>query len=163
RRRSIGFVVGAEGLVVSAPKWVTLRDIDAAVREKSRWILARLAEQAARTMRVEASRIVWRDGAELPYLGETICIVLDARRGLAAGEVVLDEAVPRHGAESPSEATANDRVAAPERGCRPGASPRRRLHVGLPADAGADRLRDAVQSWLQREARAVFEARCSHF
>ena len=48
----------------------------------------------------------------------------------------------------------------------PGSSvavPARRLHVGLPPDAGADRLRDAVQSWLQREARALFEARCAHF
>jgi predicted metal-dependent hydrolase len=144
RRRSIGFVVGADGLVVSAPKWVALREIDAAVREKGAWILARLAEQRELAVRVEAARVVWRDGAELLYLGRPIRIVLDARHGLAAGEVVLEESV-----------AANE--TAPT-----GASPRR-LHVGLPADAGADRLRDAVQSWLQREARTVFEARCGHY
>jgi predicted metal-dependent hydrolase len=137
RRRSIGFVVGAEGLTVSAPKWVALREIDAAVREKGGWILARLAEQRERARRAEASRMVWRDGADLLFLGAPIRIVLDARHGVADGEVALD------GASSD---------AAP-----------RRLHVGLPPDAGAVQLRDAVQSWLQREARVLFEARCRHF
>ena len=32
KRRTIGFVVGPDGLVVSAPKWVPLYEIDAAVR-----------------------------------------------------------------------------------------------------------------------------------
>jgi len=137
RRRSIGFVVGAEGLVVSAPKWVSLRDIDAAVREKGGWILAKLAEQREQARRVEGSRMVWRDGAELLFLGEPIRIALDARHGLATGEVILDEQAAGH---------------AP-----------RHLHVGLPGDASAERLRDAVQSWLQREAHALFERRCQHF
>jgi predicted metal-dependent hydrolase len=141
RRRSIGFVVGAEGLVVSAPNRVTLREIDAAVREKGRWILARLAEQRERAARVDAARVVWRDGAELQYLGRPIRVVLDPQHGVAAGEVTLEAA----GSNAPGET-------AP-----------RRLRVGLPPDAGADRLRDAVQSWLQREARALFEARCKHF
>ena len=143
RRRSIGFVVGAEGLAVSAPKWVALREIDAAVREKSGWILAKLAEQRDRASRLDAARIVWADGAELMFLGQPIRIALDARRGLAAGEVVLD-------GEAGSSVSA-------------GAAPPRCLHVGLPPGAAPERLRDAVQSWLQREARAVFEARCKHF
>ena len=143
RRRSIGFVVGAEGLAVSAPKWVALREIDAAVREKSGWILAKLAEQRERAARLDAARIVWGDGAELMFLGQPIRIALDARHGLAAGEVMLDAdgdaGVGREGGSI------------------------RRLHVGLPHGASAERLRDAVQSWLQREARAVLEARCRHF
>lgn len=142
RRRSIGFVVGAEGLAVSAPKWVALREIDAAVREKSGWILAKLAEQRERASRLEAARIVWADGAELMFLGQPIRIALDARHGLAAGEVMLDTGVDA-GVE--------------------GGGPAPRLHVGLPQGASSERLRDAVQSWLQREARAVFEARCRHF
>ncbi len=139
RRRSIGFVVGADGLSVSAPKWVGLREIDAAVREKSTWIVARLAEQRERAARLEAARIVWEEGAALMFLGRPIRIVLDARSGLAAGEVVLDDD------------EVDDDAAM------------RQLRVGLPSDAGPERLRDAVQSWLQREARAVFEARCRHF
>ena len=146
RRRSIGFIVGAEGLAVSAPKWVALREIDAAVREKSGWILAKLAEQRERAARVDAARIVWADGAELMFLGRPIRIALDARHGLAAGEVVLDARVD----------------AVVDAGVQPGGLVPR-LHVGLPQGASAERLRDAVQSWLQREARAVFEARCRHF
>jgi predicted metal-dependent hydrolase len=137
RRRTIGFVIGSDGLVVSAPKWVALRDVDAAVREKSRWILAKLAEQQQRAAQIDASRMVWKDGAAVLYLGQPITIVLDRHHGIAAGEVVLDEATPD-------------------------ASPRA-LHVGLPRDAAEERVRDAVQSWLQREARRIFAARAAHF
>src|SRR5438045_4707083 len=41
RRRNIGFSVGPDGLVVSAPKWVTLADVDAALRSKTKWIVAK--------------------------------------------------------------------------------------------------------------------------
>jgi predicted metal-dependent hydrolase len=37
------------------------------------------------------------------------------------------------------------------------------LHVGLPQSATPEQIRDAVQSWLQRQARRVFEERCRHF
>ena len=39
KRKTIGFVVGVEGLSVRAPRWVTLRDVDAAIKEKSDGIL----------------------------------------------------------------------------------------------------------------------------
>lgn len=133
RRRTIGFVVGVDGLAVSAPKWVTLKDVDAAVAEKGRWILAKLAEQRERSLRTAEARMVWRDGAKLHYLGRPVTLQLDSRHGLAEGEVVLDDAEPRV------------------------------LHVGLPRDAGEERVRDAVQSWLQREARRVFADRAAHF
>ena len=41
--------------------------------------------------------------------------------------------------------------------------PRLTLHVGLPHDAAPQQIRDAVQSWLQRQARRIFEERCHHF
>ncbi len=137
RRRSIGFLVGAEGLSVRAPKWVTLRDVDAAVREKCTWIVAKLVEQGGRTAKARAARMVWRDGASVAYLGAAVTIVLDAQSGLAEGEVVLRD----DGASSGSH----------------------RLLIGLPRDAGEDRIRDAAQSWLQREARRVFAERAAHF
>jgi len=142
RRRSIGFVVGAEGLAVSAPKWVLLRDVDAAVREKGGWILARLDEQRQRSLQGVAERIVWGDGAVLQYLGAPIRVTLDARPGRAAGAVEL---------EDPADAAAS------------GAAALRRLHVGLAPGASPERIRDLVQSWLQREARSLLEARCRHF
>ena len=139
RRRSIGFLVGAEGLSVRAPKWVTLRDVDAAVREKSAWIVAKLVEQGGRTATARAARMVWRDGASVPYLGDPVTIAIDADSGLADGEVVL------------RSATAD------------GATPSKHLLIGLPRGAAEDRIRDAVQSWLQREARRVFAERVAHF
>ena len=48
KRRSIGFVVGIDGLGVNAPKWVGIGDIEAALREKGAWILRKLAEQQQR-------------------------------------------------------------------------------------------------------------------
>src|SRR4051812_48872062 len=44
RRRNIGFMVGPEGLTVSAPNWVPLYEVDAAVLSKERWILKKLDE-----------------------------------------------------------------------------------------------------------------------
>jgi predicted metal-dependent hydrolase len=41
--------------------------------------------------------------------------------------------------------------------------PRLTLHIGLPQTATPDQIRDAVQSWLQREASRVFAERAAHF
>ena len=41
--------------------------------------------------------------------------------------------------------------------------PRLTLHLGLPQGAAPEQIRDAVQSWLQRQARRIFEERCAHF
>ena len=136
RRKTIGFSIAHEGLVVSAPRWVPVGEVEAALQEKSRWILKKLQEQDERARRLAEQRIVWQDGTSLPFLGETVIVVLDAR---AAGAVLH---------------TAQDTL--------PGV-PRLTLHVGLPEHASAEQIRDAVQSWLQRQAKRVFEERCHHF
>jgi predicted metal-dependent hydrolase len=79
RRRNIGFSVGPEGLTVSAPKWVPLYEVDAAVRSKTPWILRKLGDARERQRRIEAGRIEWRDGAQFPFLGEPVNVALDAR------------------------------------------------------------------------------------
>ena len=132
-RRSIGFTVGSEGLSVSAPRWVAQTDIDAALRAKQSWILRKLDEQAERRERLQRSRIVWQDGAALPFLGVPVTLQLTPlQRG-----VHLDAAGT---ADMP-----------------------RRLHVGLPPGTPPERVRQAVLRWLQREARSLFEARLAHF
>jgi len=136
RRRSIGFVVGPEGLTVSAPRWVSQADVDAALREKARWICAKLHEQHERSRRLLQARVEWRDAATLPFLGDTLIIVLDPR----ASGAELNEAADT----------------------LPGV-PRLTLHVGLPQHAAPEQIRDAVQSWLQRQALALFDERCRHF
>lgn len=136
RRRSIGFIVGTEGLSVNAPKWVNLGDIEAALREKSGWILRKLAEQQQRVQRQQAAKVDWRDGVSIPFLGEPVIVVLDPR---VTGAVLNSDAVALPGV------------------------PRLTLHLGLPQNAAPEQIRDAVQSWLQRQARRVFEERCAHF
>jgi predicted metal-dependent hydrolase len=136
RRRSIGFVIGGEGLAVSAPRWVGVGEIEAALREKADWILRKLHEQRERSRRLDAARVDWRDGTTLPFLGETVIVVLDGRTTGA----VLHEA---------SETL-------------PGV-PRLTLHLGLPHTAEPAQIRDTVQSWLQRQARRIFEERCAMY
>lgn len=140
RRRSIGFIVGTEGLSVNAPKWVGLHDIEAALQEKARWILKKLQEQQERAQRMQSAKVEWRDGTSLPFLGETVIVVLDPRAGLTERGAVLN----------------TDAAALP-------GVPRLTLHVGLPHSAAPAQIRDTVQSWLQRQARRVFEERCAHF
>ena len=68
RRRSIGFVITDDGLRVTAPNWVTLGQIDDAVREKARWILNKLREWHARKRQLAMAHTRWQAGGELPYL-----------------------------------------------------------------------------------------------
>ncbi|MFQ6722722.1 M48 family metallopeptidase, partial [Bordetella pertussis] len=80
RRRSIGFVVADDGLRVTAPNWVTLEQIDDAVREKARWILAKLRDWHARKEQLAMAHTRWQAGGELPYLGKRIVLGLGAER-----------------------------------------------------------------------------------
>ncbi len=136
RRRSIGFIVGSEGLSVNAPKWLGLHDIESALHEKAAWILRKLQEQQERAQRLQAAKVDWRDGTGIPFLGETVIIVLDPR---ATGAILNTDADALPGV------------------------PRLTLHVGLPHSAAPEQIRDTAQSWLQRQARRVFEERCQHF
>ena len=140
KRRTIGFSVGAEGLTVSAPRWVPLYEIDKAVLEKSAWIIKKLQETRARHDKLESARIEWKDGTTLPFLGEQVIVVLDPRH--AFGGV---------GAELQSSADT-----------LPGVT-RLTLHVGLPHTATPDQIKDAVQAWLMRQAKRLFTERLNHF
>ncbi|MEO7336489.1 MAG: SprT family zinc-dependent metalloprotease [Caldimonas sp.] len=137
RRRSIGFVIGPDGLSVNAPRWVGVREVEAALREKGDWILKKLVEQRERARRLQASKVEWRDGTSIPFLGETVIVVLDPRAAATSGGAVLD----------------TDPMALP-------GVPRLTLHVGLAHTATQEQIRDSVQSWLQRQARRIFEERC---
>ena len=76
RRRSIGFVVGPQGLRVSAPRWVPVTEIERALHHKGEWILRKLVEQRERLQRMQAARIDWLDGGRLPYLGVPLTLVI---------------------------------------------------------------------------------------
>jgi predicted metal-dependent hydrolase len=90
-RRTIGFTIDGSGLAITAPRWVTLADIESAIVDKRKWIFKKLAEWQTRVEQRALPRIDWKDGAQFPYLGKTISVSLgsaqraihfDAERGV---------------------------------------------------------------------------------
>jgi predicted metal-dependent hydrolase len=125
RRRSIGFVVGPDGLEVRAPKWVTLKEVELGLQERGEWVLRKWAELQERQKNIR--QIEWREGASLDYLGAPIQLHLSPQNG---------------------RSELNDQ---------------RQLLLALPHTAEASQIRDAVQAWLMREAKTLFEQRLNHF
>ena len=85
KRRSIGFLIDDDGLRISAPRWVTIAEIDQAIREKQRWILAKLVERRDHSARRLQPHMQWRDGAALPYLGADITLRVPAGQQAGIG------------------------------------------------------------------------------
>jgi len=134
RRRSIGFTVSEDGLRVTAPTWVTLAQIDAAVREKAPWILAKLRDRHSRREQIALAQTRWCVGGDFPYLGRRITLATDAQQRHA--RYTGDANAPRDGDL---------------------------LCLALPENADSDRLRSAAQTWLQQRAKTWFDARLGHF
>ena len=148
QRRTIGFSVGPDGLAVRAPRWVTLKEIDLALATKGTWILRKLQEMSERHRRLAQQQIEWCDGAILPFLGELVRLQLDpTHRFEGAGAELAAFEMP---------------LGAPEPGHN-GATPVKVLRLSLPLQASAAQIRDAVQAWLMRQAREVFQQRLNHF
>lgn len=133
KRRTIGFVVGAEGLSVRAPRWVALRDVDAALQEKADWIVRKLDEAQQRHERLESARIEWKDGARIPFLGEQVTVRLDPRHAFDGVGAMLD-AEPDEGGV-------------------------RELRLSVANNATTTQIRDAAQAWLMRQAKRIFQER----
>ena len=81
RRHTLGITVDGDGLKVSAPLRAPWRDIEGFVREKERWILAKL-DDWARAPRPAVLRGV--SGERLPVFGEMV--ELELREGPVARE-----------------------------------------------------------------------------
>jgi predicted metal-dependent hydrolase len=142
KRRTIGMLVGQDGLSVNAPRWAGVREIDAVLQDKADWILRKLAEVRERTRQRDAQRIDWAGGAAVPYLGQTLRLVLDGAHGWDAN------------ASRPRKASAQ--LVLIEDGTA-------ELHLGLPQTASPAQIKDAAQAWLMRQALRVFSERLAHF
>lgn len=134
RRKSIGFMITDDGLKVTAPNWVTLGQIDAAVAEKSGWITGKLALRTERRARFALAQTHWQDGGNIPYLGKRITLELD---------------------ETHYEPVFKGRIFLPDNGDR--------LCLALPKTAEHSRVRDSAHAWLQQQARVWFHLRLQHF
>ena len=135
KRRTIGMAIGPDGLEVSAPRWVTLGEVESALHEKADWIARKLVEMQERQEQLGAARIVWVDGVVIPYLGDQLQVVLDSSSTLKQNSAQFE----------PATAGAHT------------------LRLGLPLNAAPEQIRDAVQAWLMRQAKALFVERLNHF
>ena len=98
-RRTIGFTIDGGGLTITAPRWVTLADIEAAIADKQRWIFAKLSEWQTRAEQRALPRIEWRDGAQIPFLGKPVTVALGSSHGALRFDLeaaVLALALPAH-------------------------------------------------------------------
>ncbi len=138
KRRTIGMAIGPDGLEVSAPRWVTLGEVESALHEKADWIARKLVEMQERQQQLGAARIVWADGVVVPYLGHHLKVVLDSTSTLKKNSAQFEPAHP----SAPSPHT---------------------LRLGLPLHAEPQQIRDAVQAWLMRQAKALFIERLDHY
>ncbi|WP_438396694.1 M48 family metallopeptidase [Caballeronia sp. DA-9] len=130
-RRTIGFMIDGTGLAITAPRWVTIGAIESAIVEKEKWIFKKLEEWQTRVEQRVVPRIVWKDGAQLPYLGQNITVMMTAVPG-ATGK----------SATQPHFDTAANV-----------------LWLGLPPLADTTLIRERVQRWLHKQALEVFGQR----
>ena len=129
KRRSIGFLIGDDGLRMTAPRWVTIADIERAILEKQTWIIHKLAEKRERVAQRTQTSMRWEDGARLPYLGRDLSLKI-----VRGGRISL-----LHDAELAT------------------------LTITLLPEYSEQELKDRVKSWLQQEAKRLFQQRMPIF
>lgn len=88
RRPNVAFSVDERGLRVSAPRGMTLPQIEQAIRDGNRAIVGKL-DKAAASGRLPLPRR-WHDGVRFPFLGREIVLRLDAATDSA---VLRDDAL----------------------------------------------------------------------
>jgi len=134
RRKTIGLTITDDGLMVTAPRWVPNRQVAEAVRAKASWILRKLVALQERQHHLATADARWRDGGAFPYLG--VYVTLAVRPDAGSAQFSGQRLQPAHG----------DTLVLP-----------------LQADSSADRIRERVHTWLQQQARELFEARLNHY
>lgn len=139
RRRTIGFQINDTGLTIRAPRWITLREIEAAIVKNHRWIRTKqIAWTAWRATQQRAVQCL-NDGGAVKYLGQDA--ILRWRLGAALDATYFD-------------ASANEiRLAVP-------------TATGLMAEdenAAEALVRQSLQTWLQSRARSIFAERLDRF
>jgi predicted metal-dependent hydrolase len=79
-RRGVGLKVDERGLTVSAPASMPLVRVESIVRESEPWVLRKIEEWRSR----QVPEMRWRDGAALPFLGDSLVLRLQPATRAAA-------------------------------------------------------------------------------
>ncbi len=87
-RKSIGIRIDESAVRVSAPRWVSLGQVEQVLADKADWVLQQLRLREQRLREQQCLRIDWVDGATLPILGAQLRLCLAGR---ALGVARLDE------------------------------------------------------------------------
>lgn len=154
KRRTIGMSVGVEGLVVQAPRWVGITEIESVVHEKGAWLLTKLSEMQARQNELLKQRIEWRDGVRFPILDRAVQVNLNPTHATApaCGQLQTKAGLPA--------VWLSDGRWDPE--TEPHDEPLE-LHLALPLTASATQIKDVSQAWLMRFAKQVFLSRLDRY
>lgn len=169
KRRTIGMVIGPDGLEVSAPRWVTVGEIESTLHEKADWIVRKLVEMQEHQRRLGEARIQWRDGVVLRYLGASLQVVLDSSAALKKNSAQLEtlsDAVHALGAsQSNSDCEGKEGKDSKEADGNEGFEAKTLyvLRIGLPTSASPEQIRDATQAWLMRRAKELFAERLDYY
>jgi len=101
RRRTIGFQVNENGLMVRAPRSIALREIESAIVENQRWIFSKQVQWRAWCERLRQSAICFADGGRVRYLGQPMTLRLGATASHAdSGTTEIHLAVPVSASEA---------------------------------------------------------------
>ena len=76
RRKTVGMSIGQGMIQVNAPRWVPVSDIEYILQEKSKWLLARLAEWYQSDHHRLLPEQQWAHGASLQYLGKPLTLII---------------------------------------------------------------------------------------
>lgn len=133
RRKSIGLQVNDDGLRVTAPRWVGIKQINAAINDKAHWIVTKIRHHQERREKLALADTQWHDGGKIPYLGRLIILRLGQQT----------QTCFRGNTQAPG--------------------PHDELLIGLPTHADHRRVRDSTHLWLQAQAKDWFEQRIRHF
>ena len=147
RARRARIVVDPSGVEVVVPRRMPLREVAPFVAEKEAWIQRTLRRY--RNAALDGPRVELRDGGSVPYLGRDLTLRVRVEPGRVRPHVALREveAEPPPDEASPQAALPGFGFAAP---------PEHELHVAV---GRREELRDALERWYRRRARAEIARR----
>lgn len=133
-RKSIGLRISDEGLIITAPHWVSDTQINEALSSKKVWILRKLHERQTRLEQQAMTKTIWQDEGQLPYLGVSIQLQLNP---------LLSQSLFSGNLDAPLSGD--------------------RLYLHLDPDADSQRVQDLCHVWLQQRAKHYLEQRIQYF